>query len=1019
MTPERWKRITEVFYEICELPEDQQPKRLEELCAGDAELLEQVQRLLRSAPSEGQGFIDNPPLGDALARFTTSGRRLDAGEILAERFVIIRHLGSGGMGEVYEAEDRHLHASVAIKLIRLDIADQSDALARFRREITLARQVTHRSVCRVYDFFPGSPTSRGDRVDFLTMELLSGETLAEMMEREAPMPLSRALPILEQITSALDAAHSAGVLHRDLKGSNVFLTTENGELRAVITDFGLARSASGGDAISTGSAWGIGTPLFMSPEQLEGGEVGPQSDIYSLGVLMHQMATGVAPLQGNSPLQIAVKRVKEQPRSPRDRNPNIDPVWESAILRCLALEPKGRFQKGSEVMAALERERKVPQLGTRPALLAGAAVVVAIAAGGWWAVDRFSTPPVSPEVARWYREGEVALADGAMTKASKLFERALQSDPKFLSVRCRLAEAYVELDMTDRAQEQILQSVDGRHRSAEERLLCEGVKATLIGQWDQALATAKDRPNAQLDEARWNERAGRNAVAAAIYESLIKADGSQPGPQLRLANIRTREGKNAEAAVLLDQAETNYKALGNAEGAGEVALSRSRIAKTVPEAIALAEVAIQRGKDTGSDWLLVRAMLWHADRLQRLGNLEDVRQRYQAAIELAESAGLAGQAVNGKIDLGYVSYAQRNYEEAEPQFRNALILAQRYRTQRAEARSRLSLGQLYTVTGKVKEAHQLIGEALNYYRSVGDVSQVAQSLNFRANLLQSESKFEESRASFMEALATNPGPREAASIRQRLAFLALRQTRYEEAARRYTEVIEFHEQAGDPSAAQTSRIDRARALTLAGLFEEAESELARIRKEKPANDSIRLRYDFAQSTLDFQQLRFDASTSRMEVLLADAVKRKATVEMNAIKSELCVKYAEAGQFVPAARHCDGLVKQYASQPTQPSVFHYALAQIHMSRKEGPKAVAEARQALALSENQKDRRNVFYDLLILTQALHMSANPEWKSIRERARAVLTELSKENGESAVKSYLNRPLISRRYKAVEELR
>lgn len=247
MTPERWKRITEVYSDLCDLPPEQQEQRLAELCAGDTDLLEQVKRILRDDPSEGKGFVDNPPLGDALARFTTTGRRLETGEVLAERFAIVRHLGSGGMGEVYEAEDRHLHTHVAIKLIRRDIADQAEAVARFRREITLARQVTHRSVCRIYDFFPASPTSRGDRVDFLTMELLSGETLAELMEREAPMPLPRAIPILEQLTSALDAAHAAGVLHRDLKGANVFLSREAGELRVVITDFGLARSADSGD----------------------------------------------------------------------------------------------------------------------------------------------------------------------------------------------------------------------------------------------------------------------------------------------------------------------------------------------------------------------------------------------------------------------------------------------------------------------------------------------------------------------------------------------------------------------------------------------------------------------------------------------------------------------------------------------------------------------------------------------------------------------------------------------------
>ena len=282
----------------------------------------------------------------------------------------------------------------------------------------------------------------------------------------------------------------------------------------------------------------------MSPEQLEGGELGPQSDLYSLGVLMYQMATGVAPLQGNSPLQIAVKRVKEPPASPRERNPKIEAAWESAILRCLAIHPKDRYRNGAELLTALGRPRRPFRWPRKPVLLAAAAL--ALAAGGWWGLSRLSPPPLRPEAARWFREGEVALADGAVTKASKLFERAVESEPGYLSARCRLAETYVELDMRDRAQEQILTALNGRPRNAAERLLCEGVKATLTGQWDQAIAAAKDR-NAPLDEARWNEQAGRSPAAAAIYESVIATDASQPGPQLRLANIRIREGQDAAA----------------------------------------------------------------------------------------------------------------------------------------------------------------------------------------------------------------------------------------------------------------------------------------------------------------------------------------------------------------------------------------------------------------------------------------------------------------------------------------
>ena len=1017
MTPERWKRITEVYSDVCDLPPEQQAQRLAELCAGETDLLEQVQRILRDDPSEGKGFVDNPPLGDALARFTSTGRRLEAGEVLAERFAIVRHLGSGGMGEVYEAEDRHLHTHVAIKLIRRDIADQAEAVARFRREITLARQVTHRSVCRIYDFFPASPTSRGDRVDFLTMELLSGETLAELMEREAPLPLPRAIPILEQLTSALDAAHAAGVLHRDLKGANVFLSREGNDLRVVITDFGLARSADSGDSHVTGSAWGAGTPLYMSPEQLEGGELGPQSDIYSLGVIMYQMATGVAPLQGHSPLQIAVRRIKEQPRSPRTSNPNIDPAWESAILRCLALDPKRRFANGAEVLRALgDRRSRTYRIPRKPVLVAAAAIAISVA--GWWSFTRLRVAPVRPDVARWYREGEVALADGSTAKAAKLFERSLDMDPGYLSARCRLAETYIELDMRDRAQEQILQAVGGSHRSAEERLLCEGVKATLTGQWDQALATAKDRGNAQLDEARWNERAGRNAQAAALYEALIKADGSQPGPQLRLANIRIREGKNTEATGLLFGAEANYRALGNAEGLGEVALARSAFANPVAESIRQAEAAARRGRETGSDWLLVRALLVLSRRVELSGDLEGSRKLVTEAITTAERAGLAGQAVNGIIDLGYIPFAQGKYEEAEPDFRRALQLAQRYRAQRAEARARLTLAQMHMSLNQLPKVEPLINDALQYYRATGDVVQIAQTLRFRGDFLEKAGKFDDARKVYLEALSASPSAADQLQARQRLGYLARQQTRYEDAAARFAEVVETFESMGNRVSAQSFRIEKAKALFMYGRFEDAAKDLEHVRKEKPANEKVKWQLDQAQSSLDFQQMRFDAAFARLEAMRAAAVKRGAKSEERGLRYELCPKYAEAGRPSLAAPLCQTAIQEFAGRPAQLVAPHYAMAEVYMDRREPAKAVAEARKAVAYAEQLNDLRNTWYSLLVLTQALHMAGNPEWKQTRERAHGVFAAIGSADSPENAKTYLNRPIIGRRHQAVENL-
>ena len=274
------------------------------------------------------------------------------GDVLSGRFRIVRFVAQGGMGEVYEAQDEELSGRVALKTIRTEIAEEAGAVERFKREVHIARQVTHPNVCRIYDVFRHGTTT------FLTMEFLEGETLAERLSRERRLTTPQALPIVSQIAAALDAAHRAGVIHRDFKSANVMLVpaaAEEGGARAVVTDFGLARY----DRMETGRfeaamTQGVaGTPSYMAPEQVEGGEITPAADVYGLGVVLYEMVTGDRPFTGDTPLSVAVKRLKEKPPSPRALVPDLDPKWERTILRCLERDPRNRFASAADVPHAL------------------------------------------------------------------------------------------------------------------------------------------------------------------------------------------------------------------------------------------------------------------------------------------------------------------------------------------------------------------------------------------------------------------------------------------------------------------------------------------------------------------------------------------------------------------------------------------------------------------------------------------------------------------------------------------
>lgn len=292
-------------------------------------------------------------------------RTFAPGEVLAGRYEVLRHVARGGMGEVYEALDRELGDPVALKVLHPDLARDDRAVERFKREIRLARRVAHPNVCRVFDLEFHDDEAGGGRTAFLTMEFLPGETLEELLRSRRRLEPSEALPIVRQVAGALSAAHESGVVHRDLKPANVLLVPEaGGRKRAVVTDFGLAAVRAevehGGPAL-TRSGHVVGTASYMAPEQAQGLAATARADVYALGVVMFEMLTGRRPHEGDSAVTLLMKRVSDPPPSPRAYLPDVDPVWERVILRCLERQPAARFGEVSDVVAALEgREGSLP-----------------------------------------------------------------------------------------------------------------------------------------------------------------------------------------------------------------------------------------------------------------------------------------------------------------------------------------------------------------------------------------------------------------------------------------------------------------------------------------------------------------------------------------------------------------------------------------------------------------------------------------------------------------------------------
>ena len=334
-----------------------------------------------------------PPGSEAVRSPAARGRTFDAGDLVSGRFRVVRFIARGGMGEVYEAEDLELGERIAIKTIREDIAEDERVNQRFRREVQLARKITHPNICRIFDLFQhqfaglreGAPP-----VLFVTMELLSGETLAQRLKRDGPMTAEQARPIVAQMAAALSAAHAADIVHRDFKSSNVVLLPPARPWdppRAVVTDFGLAYSVSDSTKGVTLSGSGdlLGTPDYMAPEQVEGGPVTPATDVYALGIVLYETVTGVRPFVGDTPIASALRRVAGPPaKPPRELAPNLPPAWDAAIMTCLARLPSRRFPDASFVLQALDpsgtHARMTPEIPRR--LVIAALTVLAIAGVG-------------------------------------------------------------------------------------------------------------------------------------------------------------------------------------------------------------------------------------------------------------------------------------------------------------------------------------------------------------------------------------------------------------------------------------------------------------------------------------------------------------------------------------------------------------------------------------------------------------------------------------------------------------
>ena len=311
---------------------------------------------MKRCPKCGKRFIGEeefcPVDGATLEVIEEQGTDLLIGTTLDNRYEIVKRLGEGGMGVVYEARHVVLGKKFAIKILRSDLSNNKEIVERFIQEAKAASSIGHENIIEVTDF---GYTPDGNL--YFVMEFLNGESLDTILQRDGKLPIQRSLTILRQVALALNAAHKEGIIHRDLKPENIFIVNrKDGSQFVKVLDFGIAKvSQDGTGSKLTRTGVVFGTPQYMSPEQAQGKKIDARSDIYSLGVVAYEMVTGRVPFTGESFMEIMTKHILDEPPPPSQFLPSIPKELENFILKCIAKKPEDRYQSMEEVIHEIDR----------------------------------------------------------------------------------------------------------------------------------------------------------------------------------------------------------------------------------------------------------------------------------------------------------------------------------------------------------------------------------------------------------------------------------------------------------------------------------------------------------------------------------------------------------------------------------------------------------------------------------------------------------------------------------------
>ena len=985
---------------------------------------------------------------------------------------IIERLGAGGMGEVFLAQDITLDRKVAIKMLPARSIGNEQAKKRLFREAKAAANLDHPNICSIYEV-----GEEGDCA-FIVMQYIEGRTLSRVIKNNPLSPLE-VVNIGIQAAEALAEAHSRGVIHRDIKPQNVIITPR-GSVK--ILDFGLAKIVRAVSAIDTDETESrltdtgevVGTVGYMSPEQLRDLPIDTRTDLFSLGVLLYECATGKSAFVGSTKIQISLQIIEVDPQRPSEVSAEIPGELDDIILKALAKNVAARYQSAKAMLVDLRRLEGSLQgsvVNTRPLtpmpgsprpsttiglssrfrtsptrLKLGLLLLSLIILTTFWAVwtARPSMHQPSPEAIKWYEDGNRAMRAGAFYEASKQLDQAITIDDRFLLAHARLAQAYHELDNPDKAREELLRALSLRDQSgisSQDSAYVDAVAATVGQQFQKAIehyhrladqAAEPDKASAYLDLGRAYQRTENIDRAQEYYQKAIEKDSQSAAAYLRLAILygsRRQDSKNAEDAF--NKAQYFYDRMSNQEGRAEVFYQRGVLLGTnqLPEAMKYLEEALKISQNAKNEYQIVKTTLQMSALSYVQGDTKRATELATEATDRAKNSRIQYLATSGLISLGYALMFRGELDEAGNRLRQALEFAERDKSRSSTARATLALGALNRQKGNPDEAIKLIENALTFYKEAGYPKETSTALMELANAHSDKGEDEIAKQTFEQLLASDLGDlSQLATAHSSLGvLLGVGQERYPQGLVHLDESYRINTQRGSKSHAAYNQMNRAHLLWQLGRYKEATEALqgASAIAEQPGQPDASLRILLALVHLENSQLALsegrlsDAKREGQQVVQLSG-KQYTGIGISG-KFSIALAEARSGALQPAKLLCQEAAAQ-AKESGLPQLISSAqltLAEVLVVAKDAEGALKAALDAQPLFARSGQQDSEWRALLMAARASQLAGDRSAaQTYASRAQTLCDGLLERWGADAYEGYLRRPDIQNYRRQIDQI-